>query len=161
MKRKIMFLPFACLCLNACASNPKYDILKRPDDWKLEFWLLDTVDMTTISKDRLDEHYPGVIFYLDRHYSTNVGWQLYSQYTGYYVRYNFFNLDDTWIVTEVTIGDNSLNVYGLSIGYSEERGKQFFKDTGFEECDEYRFDYKKDHVRLNTDSKYLQFTYVY
>lgn len=121
MKKRMLILPLLCLCLNACDS---IDLSQKPENWNLEYWLFDKVDINSIDKNRLYMRHEDSCEYLDKNYKVLDSWAKY----GYLLRdgefpnfektvsYNLFNHNNEWMVTKVIMADPSIDCYGFLDG---------------------------------------------
>lgn len=157
MKKKILLLPFMSLCLSACA--PSIDLSKKPEDWALKYWLLDSVDISKIDSKRLHKNYEHSYSYLDDNYPITERFTYYGYTDSGCVTYNLFSYNDLWVVTQIEVFDADINFYDITT--STASLEKFCKGADLEK-EEHMFDcYSNEHYILKVSKQGFSIKYIY
>ena len=130
----IIALIMTCAFLVSCTGTKN---LPKPDDFTLDFWLLDDVTDTDISEFFAMEGRFGCIEILGRGYEAEINEENHRfDYPEYYVSYILTPYPDYasqgLFVTQIIVADPDVTLYGLSINSSVEEFDAVFEEMGFE-----------------------------
>jgi len=161
--KKISFVLLSLLCfsLTCCTST---DITTRPNDYNLNYWIGDTIDINEIDPSKIYEKSEERIVYLDSNYSfqSNIDGSLIfpKECARYYVSFR----ENVWSVSGIYITDPSVKVFGLTMNSSNWKIRKTFKNLGFEYIDGYSgLDpcYSKENMDIRIYPSYISIDIVY
>lgn len=114
-KFSFVLLSLLCFSLTGCTTT---DITIRPNDYNLDYWIDETIDINEIDTSKIYEKSEERIVYLDSNYSfqSNVDGSLIlpKECVTYYFSFN----ENDWSVSSIHITDPSVKVFGLTMNSS-------------------------------------------
>jgi len=130
----VMLAVFCVIILASCGSS---ETLPKPDDFALDFWLLDDVTDTDISDFFSMEGRFGCIEILGRDYEAVINEENNRfDYPKHYVSYILTAYPDYasegLFVTEIIVADPAVTLYGLTVNSTIEEFDTVFSEMGYE-----------------------------
>lgn len=161
--KKISFvlLSLVCFSLAGCTST---DITVRPNDYNLDYWIGENIDINSIEASKIYEKEEESIVCLDSNYSfqSNIDGSLILPKE--YVTYYFSFRENHWSVSSIHITDPNVKVFGLNMNSSEWKIRKTFKNLGFEYIDGYSgLDpcYSKGNIDFSIYPTYISIDIIY
>lgn len=161
--KKISFvlLSLVCFSLAGCTST---DITIRPNDYNLDYWIGENIDINSIEASKIYEKEEERIVYLDSHYIFETNTDGTPILPKKYVTYYFYFKENDWSVFSIHITDPGVQMFGLTMNSSARKIKNTFKKLGFEYIDGYSgLDpcYSKENIDFRIYPTYISIDIIY
>ncbi len=139
MKSKIYYrlsLLAIIVSLTSC-SKASIDISKRPNDYKLDYWLTDTIGFNELNDSLFYAvKYDSIYTYLDSNYVFETKNDT-KELPNYYVIYDLCVEDQKITIQAIFITDPDVSIYGLSSKSSPSIVQRTLLNMGFKYLDQY------------------------
>ncbi len=155
----LVLLSSVCFSLTGCNST---DITVRPNDYDLDYWISETVDINDIDASKIYEKSDEKVVYLDSNYSFQSNTDGAPIFPKEYVRYIFSFSENDWSVSSIHITDPSVKIFGLTMNSSANKIQYTLKKMGFEYLDRYSGldpSYLKDNSEFRIYPTYISIDY--
>lgn len=157
----IVLFCFVCFSLAGCGDT---DITVRPNDYDLDYWIGETIDIDEIDASKIYEQSEEEIVYVDSDYSFQIGTDCLPILSKERVIYHFSFREKKWSVSSIHITDPSVQMFGLTMNSSVRKIKNTFKKLGFEYIDGYSgLDpcYSKENIEFRVYPTYISIGIIY
>ena len=161
--KKINFILLSLLyfSLAGCTS---IDITVRPNDYNLDYWVGETIDINGIDTSKIYEKSEERIVYLDSNcsFQSNIyGSVIFPKECA---RYYFSFKENVWSASTIYITDPSVKVFGLTMNSSEWEIRKTSKNLEFEYLDHYSgldVCYSKENIEFRIYPAYISIEIIY